>query len=156
MTVLRSAGSMKILIEDSSPFHLNALQTLLRSFGLRHVVACPDAQTARAACAAYRPNMIFVDWAVDDIRQQANITGLRQIVPDSDIIVLASNPTPKCVETIRNAAVQGLIVKPFSGAIVRRYIERCRARRLDRQQAFPAGLDQVACYRRDVDAFAAP
>lgn len=154
MSIQRPTGSMKVLIEDANAFHLNALQTLLRSFGLRQVTACADEQMAYGACEAYRPDIAFLHWQADEESQPANIDRFRAIVPDIEIIVLTGNPTPRAVEIIRRVQVQGLIVKPFTASTVKRYLTRCQTRCQDRRFERTAGPQAPLAYRRDLGAFA--
>jgi DNA-binding NarL/FixJ family response regulator len=83
---------MDILLADNRKVRL-ALRVLLeQTAGLTIVGEAANAQDLLAQTSAARPDLVLLDWALPGLHDNGTLRALRQICPDTSVIVLSGRP----------------------------------------------------------------
>lgn len=128
-------SNIRVLIVEDSTNMTVLLRSVLKSFGVRYILAARDAAAAREACFGFDPDLALVDYELGDVTGVEFARMVRQAKDSPNrylpiILVTGHGDRHRLREAI-DAGVNEFVVKPVSAQVIydriRAVIERPRA-----------------------------
>jgi CheY-like chemotaxis protein len=122
--LMNSNGHKRILIVDDE----ESIRTLLKhTFEERddyHAVTVPDGLIAIDLLSRQRFDLVLTDWRMGDMDGLELARIIRDIRPDTRILLMTGNATPEFASAIESLELNGWIKKPFTLSHVLNMVEQ--------------------------------
>lgn len=105
---------MRIMLIDDSKTMRNIQKAVLLQLGHKEVLEACDGQDALSKVAAFKPELLLVDWNMPNMDGLTFVKTFRQANKTTPIIMVTSEAErPRVIEAIK-AGVNNYVVKPFT------------------------------------------
>jgi len=105
---------MRIMLIDDSKTMRNIQKAVLLQLGHKEVLEACDGQDALSKVAAFKPELLLVDWNMPNMDGLTFVKTFRQSNKTTPIIMVTSEAErPRVIEAIK-AGVNNYVVKPFT------------------------------------------
>ena len=101
----------RVLIVDDHPLTRDALATLLAGNDFDVVGQASDGQEAIELAAKLRPQLVLLDLSMPGLDGLSALPGLREAVPDAEVIVLTASGTEENLLAAIRAGAAGYLLK---------------------------------------------
>jgi DNA-binding NarL/FixJ family response regulator len=101
----------RVLIVDDHPLTRDALATLLAGSDFDVVGQASDGQEAIEVAATLRPQLVLLDLSMPGLDGLSALPGLREAVPDAEVIVLTASGTEDNLLAAIRAGAAGYLLK---------------------------------------------
>jgi len=101
----------RVLIVDDHPLTRDALATLLAGNDFDVVGQASDGQEAIELAASLRPQLVLLDLSMPGLDGLSALPGLREAVPDAEVIVLTASGTEDNLLAAIRAGAAGYLLK---------------------------------------------
>jgi two-component system NarL family response regulator len=135
----------RILLVDDHPLTREALASLLRQHGFDVVGEASDGESAIAAAAELRPDLVLLDLSMPEMDGIQALPRIREAAPDCEVVVLTASGTEENLLAAIQGGAAGYLLKSepperiaeflrgaangdaaLSGAVARRLLEQVR------------------------------
>jgi len=136
----------RILIVDDHPLTREALSSLLGAHGLDVIGCASDGREAIAEAGRLQPDLVLLDLTMPELDGLGALPGLRQVAPDSEVVVLTASGTEDNLLAAIKAGAAGYLLKSeppgriveflrgiaqgeaaLSGSVARRLLDQVRS-----------------------------
>jgi two-component system chemotaxis response regulator CheY len=117
--------NITVLIVDSQPAIVDLIKSVLKMFGVKDVLTSTDAETGLKTFKGRKPDLLIVDWDLDDINGLAFIKAIRHdpVNPHVPIIFTTALSSAKRVAQARDSGITEFLRKPFTAEALFKRIE---------------------------------
>ncbi|MDX2148424.1 MAG: response regulator [Planctomycetota bacterium] len=133
---------MRILLVDDSKTMRNIQKMVLAQLGHKEVLEACDGQDALSKAAAFRPELLLVDWNMPNMDGLTFIKHYRQQNKTVPIIMVTTEAEKSRVIEAIKAGVNNYVVKPFTPDLLSQRINetlaKCQAQAAPPAEKAPA------------------
>ena len=117
--------NITVLIVDSQPAIVDLIKGVLTMFGVKNVIACTDGKTALKAFRQCKPDLMIVDWDLDNINGIEFTATIRRDSenPYTPIIFMTVLSSERRVTEARDSGITEFLKKPFTAGSLYKRIE---------------------------------
>lgn len=119
---------MRIMLIDDSKTMRNIQKAVLLQLGYKELMEACDGQDALSKVAAFKPDLLLVDWNMPNMDGLSFVKAFRQHDKTTPIIMVTSEAErPRVIEAIK-AGVNNYVVKPFTPDLLSQRINETLAK----------------------------
>lgn len=119
---------MRIMLIDDSKTMRNIQKAVLTQLGHQELVEACDGQDALSKLAAFKPELLLVDWNMPNMDGLTFVKHFRATNKTTPIIMVTSEAErPRVIEAIK-AGVNNYVVKPFTPDLLSQRIAETMAK----------------------------
>lgn len=119
---------MRIMLIDDSKTMRNIQKAVLMQLGYKELMEACDGQDALSKVAAFKPDLLLVDWNMPNMDGLSFVKAFRQHDKTTPIIMVTSEAErPRVIEAIK-AGVNNYVVKPFTPDLLSQRINETLAK----------------------------
>ena len=126
---------MKVMIVDDHPLFREAVKMAISGLEPKEksIVEAGSLQEAVTQIGQARPNLILLDMVMDDAKGLSGLTRIRDLAPDSKIVIVSANDNAITIQSAATLGADGFVSKNADITTLREQISRA----LQGEKVFP-------------------